>query len=79
MNGNRDRLAVCVLAGLGRNELDNPAFEVYGVPSETAAITESETALITLPSSFTNNSEARNFYYRKGNICMIGFVTPAMS
>lgn len=47
--------------------------EVTQINSAVNAITESETALITLPSSFTNNSDQRNFYYRKGNICMIGF------
>lgn len=47
--------------------------QVSQINNAVNAITESETALITLPSSFTNNSEARNFYYRKGNICMIGF------
>lgn len=47
--------------------------EVTQINSAVNAITESETALITLPSGFTNNSEMRNFYYRKGSICMIGF------
>lgn len=47
--------------------------EVSQINNAVNAITEFETALITLPSSFTNNSVQRNFYYRKGNICMIGF------
>ena len=47
--------------------------QVSQINNAVNAITESETALIALPSGFTNNSEQRNFYYRKGNICMIGF------
>lgn len=47
--------------------------ELMQVNNTVDTIIETETALITLPSGFTNNSEQRNFYYRKGNICMIGF------
>lgn len=46
--------------------------EVNQINSAVNALTENESALVTLPSNFTNHGEARNFYNRKGNICMVG-------
>ena len=46
--------------------------EVTQINSAVNALTENEASRVTLPSNFTNHGEARNFYYRKGNICMVG-------
>ena len=46
--------------------------EVTQINSAVNALTENETSRVTLPSNFTNHGEARNFYNRKGNICMVG-------
>ena len=46
--------------------------EVTQINSAVNALTENEASRVTLPSNFTNHGEARNFYNRKGNICMVG-------
>ena len=46
--------------------------EVAQINSAVNALTENEASRVTLPSNFTNHGEARNFYNRKGNICMVG-------
>ena len=46
--------------------------EVGQINSAVNALTKGEASRVTLPSNFTNHGEARNFYNRKGNICMVG-------
>ena len=46
--------------------------QVSQISNAVTAMTENEASRVTLPSNFTNHGEARNFYNRKGNICMVG-------
>lgn len=46
--------------------------QVAQVGNAVTALTENEESLVTLPSNFTSGGSTRNFYRRKGNICMVG-------
>lgn len=46
--------------------------EVAQVNNAVNALTENEESPVTLPSNFTSGGSTRNFYRRKGNICMVG-------
>lgn len=53
---------------------------IIKVTEAIQGLQKSEQANVSLPSSYTNHGEARNFYQRKGNTCTIGFdFTPPSS
>lgn len=52
--------------------------QVSQISNAVTALTENEEALVTLPSNYTSGGSTRNFYRRKGNICMVGLdATPS--
>ena len=52
--------------------------EISYVNNAVNALTENEESLVTLPNNFTSGGSTRNFYRRKGNICMVGLdATPS--
>lgn len=52
--------------------------EVTQINNAVDVLIENEEALVTLPSNYTSGGSTRNFYRRKGNICMVGLdATPS--